>query len=123
MQSVCSNFSSFLPVTNTKLLRPPLVFWLFRIFIYLVTFLFTSIALNTAQVFSFVFVFFYHLDGIDPNGWITSSPFSLVVFKARSLGLRLISGREKVVQLSFFFILVGSLIALLPIDIILVFLD
>ena len=49
------------------------------------------------------------------------SPFFLTFLGAKDLDLRLISTRKKVMGFSFFFILVGSLIALLPISVVLVF--
>ena len=50
-------------------------------------------------------------------------PFFLTFLEVGGLGLRLISLRQRIVGFSFFFIPVGSLIALLPIGFVLDFLD
>ena len=89
----------------------------------MVTFLFASVALDIAQVLGFVFILLCYLGDIDLNGWMAFSLFFLALFGARSLSLRLISRKKRVIELSFFFIPVSSLIVLLPIDIVLVFLD
>ena len=87
------------------------------------TFLFTGVILDIAQVFSFFLIFFCDLGGIDPNSWMASLPFSLMLLGAKSLSLRLINGRKSVVGFNFFFVFVSSLIALLPIGIMLIFFD
>ena len=52
-----------------KLTRSPLVFWLIKIFVGIVTFLLVDVVFNVAQVLGivFAFVFFYHFDNIDLN--------------------------------------------------------
>ena len=84
------------------------------------TFLLIGVTLDMAQVLGLVFVLFYYLSCIDPSGWITS-PTSMTLVFLGSLGFRLISRRQWM-GLSLFFIL-GSLIAVLPIGVVLVFLD
>ena len=102
----------------------PLVFWLVRLFVCIVTFLLADVILNIAQVLSFVLIFFCYLGGVNLSSWITSPLlFSLTFLGVEGLGLRLISRRRWIVGLSLFFVLVGSLVTLLPIDIILVLLD
>ena len=113
-------FSQFLAWRLPKRL---LVFRLFRVLICLVTFLFAGIVFDMAQMLSFIFIFFCYLGGIDPSSWMASSPFYLAHFEARGLDLRLISERRRVTRFSLFFILIGSLIALLSIGVVLVFFD
>ena len=103
--------------------KPLLVFWLFRVFNCIVTFLFTGIALDMARVFGFDLIFFCYLDSIDSGSWMTFSLFSLTLFEAEGLDLRLISRRKRVVGLNLFFVPVGSLYLLPLIGIVLVFLD
>ena len=76
-----------------------------------------------AQVFSLFFIFFCYFSDIESRSWITSSFFSLALFRAGDPGLRLISKKRKVVGLSLFFVSIGSLIMLLLIDVVFVFLD
>ena len=52
-----------------------------------------------------------------------SSPFFLTLLRVGGLGLRLISGKKRVVGLSFFFVTISNLIALLLINIVLIFFD
>ncbi len=73
-----------------------------------------------AQILNLVLIFLCYLGDIDPSGWIIFSTATLVFFGG--LGLKLISERG-IMGLSFIFVLVGSLIAMLPISVILVFLD
>ena len=86
----------------------------------IVTLLFTGIALNVAQVLGFDFTLLCYFSGINLSSWIASLPTSLTFF--RGTELKLISGRE-VMGLSFFFILVGCLIAMLLISVVFVFFD
>ncbi len=105
-----------------RLPRPILVLWLFRAPVCIMTFLLAGIILDMAQVPDLVFILLYDLGGIDPNRWIISLPFFLAFFGVRGLGLRLISGRQRVMGLSLFFVPIKSLIALFLIGIVLVFL-
>ena len=84
------------------------------------TFLFAGITLDVTQVLGFILVLFCYLGNINPSGWKASLPISLMLLG--DLALRLISGRE-VMGLSLFFVLVGSIIAVLPIGILLVLFD
>ena len=83
------------------------------------TLLFAGIALDMAQILGLVFFFFDYLGGINPSGW-TVSLLAFVTF-FRVLGLRLISSK-KGMRLSLFPIL-GSLIAAVPVSVILVLLE
>ena len=103
-----------------RLLRPPLVFWLFGALICIITFLLTGIALDMAQVLGLVLVLFCYLSCIDFSSWMTS-PTSMTLVFLGGLGLRLISGKRQM-GLSLFFIL-GSLIAVLSIGVVFVFFD
>lgn len=76
-----------------------------------------------AQVLSLVLILLYYLGGIDSNGWMVPLPSFLALQRARGLGLRLISGRRRVVGVSLFFVSVGSPIALFPMSVVLIFLD
>ena len=87
------------------------------------TFLFAGVALDIAQILGFILIFLYYLGGINPSGWMTSLSTFLALFRIESLGLRLISKKRRVVGLSLFFILVGSLITMLPIGVIFIFFD
>ena len=80
-------------------------------------FLFVGITLDVGQVFSLILIPLCYLGGVDPGDWRGS--LSIFLTFLGGLGLRLISGRE-VMGLSLLFIYVGSLIAVLPIDIFLV---
>ena len=71
-----------------------------------------------AQILSFVIIFFYYFDGIDPHSWIISLTIAFVFLE--DLNLRLISGRG-IVGLSFVFVLVKSLIAVLLRGVVFVF--
>ena len=88
------------------------------------TFLFTGVALDMAQVLGLVLIFLYNLGGINPNSWVISLlSFFLTFLGVGGLGLRLISRRRWIVRLSFFFVPVKSLVMLLPIGIIFFFFD
>ena len=82
------------------------------------TLLFAGIALNVAEVLGFVFFLFNNLGSFDSGGWMVSLLTSVTLF--RVLSLRLISGK-RVIRLSFFPVL-GSLIAVLQLDVLLVLL-
>ncbi len=81
------------------------------------TLLFAGIALDVVQVLSIIFVFLCYLGGIDPSSWM-ASPTTILVFFG-DLGLRLIS-RRGIVRLGLIF---WSLILVLPIGVILIFID
>ena len=85
------------------------------------TFLLAGVTLDVAQVLSLDLILFCYLSGIDPSGWITL-PNSMTLVFLEGLGLRLISKRRQM-RLSLFFVLIGSLIAMLPIGVVLVFFD
>ena len=87
-------------------------------------FLFASVAFDMAQIFGLVLIFFCYLDGVYPNGWMTSFlPFSLTFLGVGSLALRLISGKQRIIGLSLLLVSIGNLVALLPIGIVLVLFD
>ena len=101
----------------------PLVFWFFRVFICIMTFLLVGVTLNITQVLSLVLIFLRYFSGIDSSGWMISLPTFLAFLGVRSLGLRLISRRRRVVGLCLFFIIIKSLIVLLSAGIVFVFLN
>ena len=84
-------------------------------------FRFASVAIDMAQLLGLVFILLCYLGSSDPRSWIASSPLFLELFGDRSLSLRLISKRRRVVVLSFFFVPIGVLIELLSMDIVIVF--
>ncbi len=103
-----------------RLPRPPIVFWIFGIFVGIVTLLLTGIIFDIAQVLGliFVFIFFGNLSGIDLSGWMASSMTSMTFVFLGGLGLRLTCiSRRRIVGLS----LVS--IPMLLINLIFVFLD
>ena len=79
-------------------------------------FLFAGVALNVAQVLSFIFPFFDYFDYIDPDGWTIS--LSAFITLIEVMGLRLISGCRGL-RLS---LILGSFIAVLLLGVVLVFL-
>ncbi len=82
------------------------------------TLLMTCVTFNMAQVFwRLVLILLCYLRSIDSSGWMAFSTTALVFLGG--LGLRLISRRGGL-RLSLVFIL-GSFIARLPIDILLIF--
>ena len=81
------------------------------------TFLITSVALDIAQVLG-RFVFFCYFNSINPNGWMASPTTALVFFGG--LNLRLISGNEGAVRLSFVFVF-GGLVLRFPVGVFFVF--
>ncbi len=116
------SFLLFFQLSIWRSLRPLLVFWLFRIFVSIVTFLLAGIAPDVAQVLSFIFVFLCYLDSIDPSGWMASSTTFMTLIFLGSLALRLIS-RRKIMGLSLIFVIIRNLIPVLLIGIVLVFFD
>ena len=54
---------------------------------------------------------------------MASLPTFLVFFGVEDLGLRLVSGRKRVVELSLFFVPIGSLIGVFLISVVLIFFD
>ena len=77
-----------------------------------------------AQVLGFVFIFLCYLSGINSNSWMTSPlPFSLMFLRVGGLGLRLISGKQRIVGLSLFLVPIGNLITLFSIGVVFVLLD
>lgn len=100
--------------------KSPQTFWLFKVLICIVIFLLASIIFDMAQVLCFVFIFPCYLGGIDSSSWMIS-PMTAFVF-LEGLLLRLMS-RRRIVRLHFIFILVGSLFTILPISLVLIFLD
>ena len=102
----------------------PLVFWLVKTLVCIVTFLLAGVTLDMAQVLGLVFILLCYRGGINPSNGITSPlPFSLTFLGVGGLGLRLISERRRIVRFSLFFVPIGSFVALLPISIILVLLN
>ena len=102
--------------------RLPLVFWLVRTLVHIVTFLLAGVVFNMAQVLGLVLIFFRYFSGIDLSGW-TFLSFSLTLLGIGGLNLRLISKRRRIMRLSLFFILVRSLVMLLLMNVILILLD
>ena len=95
-------------------MRLPLVFWLVRALVRVVTFLFAGVALDVAQVLGLVFLFFDYLGCIDPGGWTVSLSVNVALFGV--LGLRLISG-SRGLKLS---LILGNFIAVFPLSVLLV---
>ncbi len=97
-------------------LRPPLVFWLFRILVDVVAFLLIGVALNMIQVLGLVFL--SHFYGVDLSSWVASLPVIFVLVFFGGLGLRLTCvSRREIVGLSFVSILI---LPILPISFVIV---
>lgn len=58
----------------------PSIFWLLRILIGIVTFLFANLAFDIAQVLGFIVVLFCYLGDIDPSDEVTSLTVFLMSF-------------------------------------------
>ena len=99
--------------------RLPLVFWLIKALVCIVTFLFAGVAIYMAQVFSLVFIFLCYFNGVNLSGWISLS-FSLTFLRVGGWSLRLISGKQQIMGLSFFFIPIKSFVTLPPISVVFV---
>ena len=70
IQNTCSNFFSiFSLVIDIRLLKPPLIFSLFKILVDIMIFLLANIIFDIAQVFCFIliFIFFCYFCSIDPS--------------------------------------------------------
>ncbi len=68
----------------------PTIFWLFRILVGIVTFLFANLAFDIAQVLGFIVVLLCHPSDIDLSDEATSlTLFSIAFFFFRDLGLGL----------------------------------
>ena len=85
------------------------------------TFLLASVIFNITQVLSLVLVLFCYFSSIDSNDGMTLPIFITLVF-LEGLGLSLISKRWQM-GFSLFFIFVKNLIAVLLIDVVIVFFD
>ena len=86
-----------------RLPRLPLVFWLIKILINIIVFLFVDIKLSLAQVLSFILIFLAHFSEVDLNGSMTSSMIFLIIFlffESLSLELTYIN-RRAIVGLNF----------------------
>ena len=103
-----------------RLPKLPLVFWLFRALVCIMTFLVAGVVFDVAQVLGLVFICLCYPSCVDPSGWMTS-PTSMKLNFLGSLGLRLINGRQWMGP-SLFFIL-RNLIAVLLIGVVFVFFD
>lgn len=90
------------------MLKPPILFWLFKILVNVVTLLLTGIIFDMAHVLAFILIFLYNLSDIDSSDWITSLVIFFMEFVfLESLGLKLtlISSRKILV----WFILISIL--------------
>ena len=77
-----------------------------------------------AQVLGLILIFLCYFSSINPSSWMTSPLlFFLSFLRVRDLDLKLISGRQCIVGLSLFLVLVGSLVALLLISVVFVLFD
>ena len=123
IQGNCSNFSSFLLVIGVEVIKIATSFLAFQgICLHSNLFVYRCSTWYGLGPWLYAYLFCY-LGDIDPNSWIISLLFFLIFLKVGGLGLRLISGRKKIVGLSLFFISGDSQIALLLIGVTLVFFD
>lgn len=89
-----------------------LVFWFFQIFVGIMTFLFTGIAFDVAQVFHFIIIFFSYLNSIDLSYWeIFLMIFFMTFIFFRGLRLTCIISRSEIlgglIIVSILIILIG----------------
>lgn len=114
MQNIYSNSSLFL-VINMKMTKIGTSFWLFKIFISIITFLFVNKVFNMAQILSFILIFLENCGCIDSCCWLVSTIWLIIFVFFRDLDLKLIEiNNSKVLgKLIFISILIVVLVVLI----------